>query len=345
MHYLIYGTGAVGGYLGCALALAGNPVTFLARAHIAEAMLTGGLRLGGEGPAGHLEAPQVITTLEQAWEGEAPDVVLLCVKAYDCGAAADALQALPAKEFPVVSLLNGINNEQTLAASLGEGRVIPATLTTAVQMIEPGVLRVERLRGVGFADGHASLPALLSDFQAAGLEAHRYPDPARMKWSKLLTNIVTNATSAILGWMPSQIFTHPKVAALEIEALREAVRVMAAMGIRPQNLPHVPVAVLGRAIFMPYALTRPILGLIVGRGRGEKKPSFHYDIGRGRSEVRWLNGAVVSSGRELGVPTPVNAALTDTLLSLVHGEVNPEMYLNRPDKLLAQAAAYGWHLA
>ncbi len=345
MHYLIYGTGAVGGYLGCALALAGNPVTFLARAHIAEAMLTGGLRLGGEGLAGHLEAPRVVTSLEQAWEGEAPDVVLLCVKAYDCGAAADALQALAAKEFPVVSLLNGISNEQTLAASLGEERVIPATLTTAVQMIEPGVLRVERLRGVGFAGSHPSLSGILADFNAAGLDTRHYADPARMKWSKLMTNIVTNATSAILGWTPAQVFAHPQIAALEIESLREAVRVMRAMGLRPQNLPHVPVGVLGRAIFLPQALTRPILGRIVASGRGEKKPSFHYDIGRGRSEVQWLNGAVVAAGRKLGVATPVNAALTDTLLSLVHGEVSPDRYENRPKELLALVVASGWHSA
>jgi 2-dehydropantoate 2-reductase len=175
----------------------------------------------------------------------------------------------------------------------------------------------------------------------AGLNPQRYPDPDRMKWSKLLTNIVTNATSAILGWPPAQILAHPALFRVEIEALREAVRVMRRIGFSPQNLPHVPVGLLGRAVFLPESLIQPVFRRVVSTGRGEKLPSFNYDIARGRSEVRWLNGAVVHQGAQSGVPTPANHILTEMMLDLVEGNVEHDQFRDRPEQLLQRAAEAG----
>jgi len=113
------------------------------------------------------------------------------------------------------------------------------------------------------------------------------------------------------------------------------------MGIHPQNLPGVPVALLGRAISLPPAITRPILRRVVSKGRGEKMPSFHYDIGKGRSEVAWLNGAVVSKGSRCEVLTPANQVLTQTLLELVQNQDVPSTYQNKPEELLKRAKAVG----
>ena len=174
------------------------------------------------------------------------------------------------------------------------------------------------------------------ELEKAGFMVRSYADPDRMKWSKLLTNIVANASSAILGWTAKQVYDHPGTAQLEIRALREAVRVMRRLGHQPQNLPGVQVAVLGRAVFLPAWLTRRLLGLIVNQGRGDKKPSFHYDIGVGRSEIAWLNGAVADQGKALGIPTPVNHMLTQTLLDLVHNRRSHEDFMHQPDALLQQ---------
>jgi 2-dehydropantoate 2-reductase len=156
-----------------------------------------------------------------------------------------------------------------------------------------------------------------------------------MKWSKLLTTMVSNATSAITGLDPGQVYAHPALARLEIEALREAVRVMSALGFNPQNLPGVSVALLGRAVFLPTLITRQLLGRIVARGRGQKKPSLHFDIGRGRSEIDWLNGAVVRYGAQVGVPTPVNLALTHAMKALVEDASLHTSFLGKPEALLA----------
>lgn len=340
MHYLVFGTGAVGGLFGIRLALAGHQVTFLARPKLARVMQAQGMVVIGDGPAGRLLTPSVVTTLEQAFDPHPPDIILLSVKAYDCHEAAELIRGT-SRPLDVVCLLNGINNETTLATAIGAEHVIPATLTTAVQMIEPGVLRVERQRGCGLAGDHPILPKLLNELSQAGLDPHLYPNPDRMKWSKLLTNIVTNATSAIMGWLPAQILVHRELFRIEIEALRETVRVMRQMGFSPQNLPDVPVGLLGRAINLPASLIQPFLRRVVSRGRGDKLPSFNYDIGRGRSEVRWLNGAVVQQGAQSGVPTPANHVLTEILLDLVEGRVAHDQFRGRPEQLIQRAVEAG----
>ena len=340
MHYLVFGTGAVGGLLGVRLALAGQRVTFLARPKLARVMQEKGIKLAGDGPPGQLQTPTVVTSLEQAFDPHPPDIILLAVKAYDCQEAAELIRGT-SQPPAVVCLLNGIGNEATLASAIGDERVIPATLTTAVQMVEPGVLRVERQRGCGLADGHPLIPKLVTEMSAAGLNPHLYPDPDRMKWSKLLTNIITNATSAIMGWLPGQILGHAELFRVEIEALREVVRIMRRMGFSPQNLPEVPVGLLGLAIHFPTPIIQPILRRVVSTGRGDKLPSFNYDIARGRSEVGWLNGAVVRQGAHLGVPTPANRILTEIMLDLVEGRVAHDQFRDRPEQLIQRAAEAG----
>jgi 2-dehydropantoate 2-reductase len=341
MHYLIYGTGAVGGLIGGQLALSGQRVTFLARPRVTEALRTNGLMIQSQGKNRRLEQPDVVTDLQAAFTNHIPDLIVLTVKAYDCQSAAQDIQNTLGAQIPVLSMLNGIGSEEMLAAVLGEPLVLSGTLTTAVQHLKPGFIRIERERGVGLAQDHPIVSAVEVEMQQAGFEVRRFQDRRRMKWSKLMTNIVANATSAILGWSPDQIFAHAGLARLEIEALRETIRVMRGMGIQPQNLPGVPVALLGRAIFLPAKVTRPILRQVVAKGRGDKLPSFHYDIGRGRSEVEWLNGAVVHAGSQINIATPANHVLTQTLRKLVRDQAASSAYHDRPEELLNLAKAVG----
>lgn len=67
-------------------------------------------------------------------------------------------------------------------------------------------------------------------------------------------------------------------------------------------------------------------------------PSLYLDLysGRGKSEVGYLNGAVVKYGDKLGIPTPVNRLLNDTLSAIVSGEAPLEVYTGQPAKLIEQ---------
>jgi 2-dehydropantoate 2-reductase len=341
MHYLIFGAGAVGGYLGAQIALSGQQTIFLTRPRIAEAWKENGLRVSGKNRDDCLPNPNVVDNLSQVLPDPTPEVILLTVKTYDVEMAAEQIRQVFTAPIPIVCFANGVGSEARLSTLLENHPIIPATLTTAVQISRDGVIMVERERGVGFASPLPITASIVGDFEAAGMTVRRYPDPGRMKWSKLLTNIVGNATSAILDWSPHQIFQHPDLYRIEVEALRETVRVMRRAGYRPQNLPGVPVSLLGAGIFLPTWATRGILDRVVSKGRGEKLPSFHYDIGRGRSEIYYLNGAVVKEGSRTGVPTPVNHFLLDTMISIVENAAEHKALRHQPQEVLKRAMKAG----
>jgi 2-dehydropantoate 2-reductase len=158
-----------------------------------------------------------------------------------------------------------------------------------------------------------------------------------MKWSKMLTNLLANAASAILDMTPAQVFAHPGLYRLELAQLREALAVMRLQGIRVVDLPSTPVRLLAFAVqSLPAPVSRPFLQRAVGGGRGGKMPSFHIDLhsGRGKSEVDYLNGAVVRFGERLNIPTPANRLLNETLLALTNREIPLEAFARQPEKLL-----------
>jgi 2-dehydropantoate 2-reductase len=313
-------------------------VVFFDRPEVAQAIAAAGVHVVGDAGDQIVAAPRVFSRLKQACADV--DLILLCVKAYDCRLAADQLARLPTRAC-VISILNGVGNEDTLISALGVQRVLPATLTSAVRFLAPGAVRVERERGVGLAQDHPLAARVRSDFEAAGLQPRLYADAVSMKWSKLVTNLLANATSAITGLTAEEIYRHPGLYRLEMEALRETCSVIELGGHRLVSLPGVPVPWLGRLARLPASLTRPLLRRVVGSGRGDKAPSFAYDVGRGRSEVAWLNGAVAQEGLRLGLAAPANALLTKILMGLVEGQMDQARFDRRPQALLAEAARAG----
>ena len=156
--------------------------------------------------------------------------------------------------------------------------------------------------------------------EVAGFAVKPYASAASMKWTKLLMNMMGNATCAILDEAPDTVFADNRMVEIEIKAWREALAVMRAADIAPVDLERYPFGKLAPLIrYAPTTLIRPILRKQIGGARGGKMPSLHIDLhgNKGKSEVRWLNGAVADKGSALGVATPVNAALTSTLLHLV----------------------------
>ena len=340
MRFLIYGTGAVGAYLGGRLAEAGHAVTFLARPATAAALLDRGLRIEQGDSSATVRGFEVLTGLPEDLDLGPEAAVLLTVRAFDCEAAAVALHQRLSRPASVVCLLNGIGNEETLAQSVGVDLVVPATLTTAVEVRAPGVIRIERERGLGLARSRVG-EVLAKVFRRAGVVTRLYDDAAAMKWSKVPTNIVANAGSAVLEWTAGAVMAHPGLYRLEVEALRETFRVMRRAGHRPVDLPGVPLRWLAPGVFLPPWASQPWLRRAVARGRGDKRPSFHRDLGRGRSEVQWLNGAVVQYGEGLGVPTPANRVLLTAMLERVDGTDDPAAWRHRPDRLLERAREAG----
>jgi 2-dehydropantoate 2-reductase len=172
--------------------------------------------------------------------------------------------------------------------------------------------------------GAVGVDLIAAAFEAAPLlQAERCAAWRAMKWSKLLLNLVGNATGAVFNATVAEILDSDALARVEMRMLREAERVMRAQGIAAIDLPGAPAAWFARALhWLPDPMLRLVLKRFFAKARGDKRPSFYYDAVNktGRSEVEWLNGAVSRYGREAGVPTPVNDALTRSLLEIVAGE-------------------------
>ncbi len=339
MRFLCFGVGAIGTYIGGSLALAGFPVTFIERPEVAEAVRRRGLSLEVGGETRRVPNPTVVDSITAALETGPYDAAILAVKSFDTASVLESLKPCQASVPPLLSFQNGVENEPLLASLLGADRVIPGTVTTAVGRKGPGEIVVERLRGTGVSTLQPQGAALVAAMNQAGLRARAYANPAAMKWSKMLTNLIANASSAILDRSPAQIFAHPGLYRMEIRQLRETLRVMKAQNIPVVDLPATPVRLLAWAVTaLPLTVSRPLLNRSVGAGRGAKMPSFHIDLysGRSKSEVDYLNGAVVRYGRRYHVATPVNQALNEILLALTAGQIPRETYAHQPEKLLAK---------
>ncbi len=338
MRFLFWGAGAIGTYVGGSLAAAGHDVSFAERPDLAEKLTARGLTVHREGMARTVRNVTFHPSASAALAAGPYDVAVFALKSFDTAAAASDLVATGLPVPPIMSLQNGIDNEATIASFVGEENVISGTVMSAVGKPGMGEAVEEKRRGMGVALGHPAVPGIVEALQDAGLNARAFPAAGPMKWSKLLTNLTGNATSAILDLPVADIYADTRLYRLEVKVLRECLAVMDALGFRPVDLPGAPVRALAFAARrLPRFIAQPALTRALGSGRGDKMPSFHIDLhsGKGRSEVGWLNGAVVRHGETVGVPTPVNRVLTETLQALTDGEDDIEKYRRNPDALLS----------
>ena len=340
LNWLVYGAGAIGTYIGSSLMLHGQKVVFLEQPDAAAQLSERGLKLNIGGQDYRILHPQVFSTLMDALAFSTYDVIIFALKSYDTINALQSMRPYAANLPPVLCLQNGVENETTIASVLGKHRVIAATITSSVRRRAAGDIVLERSRGVGISAGHPLSSAVAAALSDAEMNVLLFSSTMAMKWSKMLTNLLANASSAILAMTPLEILSHPGLYRLEIDQLREAIAVMRAQHIHPVNLPDTPVRSFAWIVqHLPPIYSQPLLSHFAGKGRGQKMPSFHLDLhsGSGKSEVDYLNGAVVRFGERLGIPTPVNLWLNQTLLSLTTGSLPLDKYTHHPDEFLDDA--------
>ena len=345
LNSLSFGAGAIGTYIGGSLALAGHHVVFVEQPSVSDELRQRGMRLDltlderRKTKEANLLSPQSFVmagSLEDALKFWPFDVAIFALKSFDTPAALEGMKPFAEKLPPILCLSNGVDNEPMIADAIGADKVIYGTVTSAIGRRGAGDIVLEKLRGIGIANGNPISAKLVAAFNDAYLNAQLFADAAAMKWSKMLTNLVANPTSAILDLSAAQVFADKRLYQVEIEMLCECLAVMDAQGIEVVNLPKTPVRALAFATRLPLWLSKPLLGRAAGSGRGAKMPSFHIDLhsGRGKSEVDYLHGAVVRAGEKSGVPTPVNKVLTETLLALTAGKIPLEEFAHQPEKLL-----------
>jgi 2-dehydropantoate 2-reductase len=283
------GAGAVGCYYGAMLAKAGHPVTLVGRPQHVEAAQRAGLRL--QTAASDEKIPVQASTEAAAVRGAR--LVLFSVKSPDTESAGKALAPYLEREVAIVTLQNGVDNAERLAATLRR-EVIPAVVYVAVEMAGPGHVRHHGRGELVIGRGSAS-EAIAAAFRAAGVPVEISGNVAGALWAKLIVNCAYNALSAITQLPYGRLVQNPGVPAVMADVVDECLAVARAAGVQVPGDMH--------------AATRGIAESMPGQ-----YSSTAQDLSRGRpSEIEHLNGVVVRKGETLGIPTPVNR----TLLALV----------------------------
>ncbi|MFN8497039.1 MAG: 2-dehydropantoate 2-reductase [Anaerolineae bacterium] len=351
MRILVLGAGAIGGLLACQLALGGHDVTMVARSGLAEQIRRYGIVFVDDGRRHVVRNLAVVEGLEgfaaDPWSRPF-DWLALTVKAFDVPQAADEIRAAFPLPPPVVTFQNGVGSEDAAVDALGADHVVAASVTIPVSVPEPGHVVVRSSGGIGVAPycdrrgrptTARAADAVIQSMRAAKFRVRDYSDYRAMKWSKLLLNMTGNAIPAIVDMRPEAVFGVPALFHLEMDAQREAMAVMRALGVKIVNLPGQPAVLMLLGVrLLPDFILQPAMQRVALGGRGGKLPSLHIDLnsGRGQSEVQYLNGAVVRAGETVGVPTPINRVITDTLMALVTGRLGREDFYHDPQAFAAR---------
>ena len=341
MKILVIGAGAIGGFIGGQLAAQHN-VTLFDRAPLVEAVRARGLRIITPESDHIVTNLAAFSSLEEIFTQTSRfDLVFISMKAFDTPTAIQALRPNADRIERFLTPQNGIDNEDLLGAAFGRAKIISGTVLNPIAVPEIGVVRLEKTgRGIGLAPVESAIDPYVDVIRATQLPVRTYADYRAMKWSKLILNLIGNATSAILDMPTRETFADRRVFQIEVRMLREALAVMRAQSIGTVNLPGSPVRWLAFGVrFAPRFILQRILQPMVGGGRGDKPPSLLVDMrsGRTQSEIDALNGAIVKAGKSIGVPTPVNAALVSIVHDLLEGKADRAQWQRNIDQLVKLA--------
>jgi 2-dehydropantoate 2-reductase len=289
MRIIVMGSGGTGGYFGAKLARAGDDVTFVARgAHLA-ALRANGLR--------------VKSAVEGEWTVRAPavervnglppaDLVLFCVKSFDTEEAASLIRPVVGPETGVLSIQNGVDNEEKLGRVLGAGHVLGGAVRVFATIESPGVI-THTFGGhltFGEMDGRVSerARAFLASCQRASIPAELVTDVARALWDKYVF-LTTHAGMTALIRCPAGVLR-------AVPEVRELYRRIAT-----------EIVSVGRAAGAPVddsLLDQGMMKFLDGVAPNAYS-SLHHDLTQGkRLELDALHGHVVQLAERHGVPAP-----------------------------------------
>jgi len=339
---LVVGAGAVGSFLGALLGSVGHDVTLV---RIFEPDSERPLTLVR--PDGSRTTIPVRRFTRTA-DAPRPDLILVAVKMPMLREALGPTLAWPT--VPTLTVENGIGAETIAAEVRPDAPMLAGSLTAPIRLASEDEVMWLGRGGLGLAAANEAarelVAPLLGDFARAGLRVREIEPAPAMKWSKLLANLIANATGAILGMDAAAIYRDRRLYDVERRQLLETLAVMDRLGSRPVSLPGAAVPWLVRGIRLPAAIGRPIMTRVVGGARAGKAPSLLIHVQSAPAdqpcaeptEVAWMNGAVAHAGASGGVATPINARLAALVDEVAMDPARRAWFRNRPDRLLAELA-------
>jgi 2-dehydropantoate 2-reductase len=229
------------------------------------------------------------------------EVLIVAVKAYDTGAVATSYRGIVPLDTTILSLQNGLGNVETLQSAL-KNHILAGSTTEGAFSLGPGYV-VHTGRGVTVvgdpreADSDACARIKIA-FDDAGFQTKINPNIRGVLWTKAIVNAAINPLSSLTRLPNGALAKNAAIREIALRAMDEGISVSYAARIRLVGNPKK----LWRRILLS---TKP------------NKSSMLQDIERGKmTEIRQLNGAILSHGKRTGVKTPVNGILTKLVLGL-----------------------------
>jgi len=318
MKILVYGAGAIGGYLGGVLAASGFDVTFLVRPRVAERLDQFGINLTDlENRSTHLPPPlKRIASLDHT--EETFQTVLLTVKCNDVEEAAKDMAAhLPSPEC-VVCFQNGIGSAEKAKAHLPNSRVLGGMVGFNVATLDEGRLH-RGTEGKLIVESGESVAPLVEAWQSRGIEAGISENFEGVAWGKLMLNL-NNAVNALAGIPLVEELGQRSYRRVLSAAQRELLRALKKANIIPAGLTKVPAFLIPWVLLLPdwlfKLLARQMLAI-----DPLARSSMWDDLERGRTtEIDYLNQAVVNLAHKHGLKAPVNQGIVDLVKQAENAE-------------------------
>jgi 2-dehydropantoate 2-reductase len=311
MKFAILGSGAVGGYYGARLARAGHDVTFVARgAHLA-AIRERGLEIRSSMTGDfvvHARAEEDTARIGPV------DVAIVAVKAYDNPAALPLLRPMVGPETTVLTLQNGVDSAEDVAAIVGADAVLGGATYIATAVAAPGVIeQTGTHRRIVFGEVFGALPRLTvrvrrihEALAGADIQSEAVDDGRTPIWEKFIFLVALAGFTGASRLPIGPLWADPHIRAQFLDACREVERVARAERV------EVAEDVIAR-----------IAGY-VGGIPGSMRSSLLIDLSQGkRIEVEALLGAVVRRAARADVPAPIMSTLYAVLKPLANGAPPP----------------------
>jgi len=286
----VVGAGGIGGYYGACLARAGSEVGLIARGDHLAAIREHGLRVRADDG----DFTVRVAASDDPTEIGPCDAVLFCVKSYDTDQAAALLGPLLRPETGALSLQNGVDNEEKIAARIGPEHVLGGVSFILAHIAEPGVVeQVGSVRRVVFGelDGSRSerVTRLLAEFRAAEIDTDLADDIRVVLWDKFAYLCALAGLTTVTRLPIDKLLAVPETRNLFREIVHEVSLVARAERVK-----------LADDIVDQKTAFAELLG-------PDSFSSLHHDLVTGhRLELDALHGEVTRRAARHGISVPVS---------------------------------------
>ncbi len=207
MRALVIGGGAIGQYMAARLAQGGQEAVIMARSAQADAINANGVALQVN-DASFRWPVRATAEASDALLRDPFELVIVAVKAYSTGEAVQTISGIAAcSQASILTVQNGLGNEEELAEAFGADRVIAGALTVAVDRVDATTIAATKKGGLCISPvGRSPHNWVIATMSSSGLPLRAVSNWRALKWSKLCINILGNGVCAALDWLPEQVY-------------------------------------------------------------------------------------------------------------------------------------------